>query len=256
MYLLAFIFAWQLGVRKAKSTTNRMPVEAVGDLIFYGALGAVLGGRIGYALFYNFPHTLADPLSLVQIWQGGMSFHGGLTGVIVACYLYSKKLELRFFEVVDFAAPLVPLGLGFGRVGNFINAELPGRVTEIAWGMHYPCESVRHISLNCRLLSADSYEPVLRHPSALYQAFAEGIVFAVVMFWFARKPRRLALTSGVFLVAYGCLRFTTEFFRYPDAQIGFILNGITLGQLLSLPLAALGLLFLFWEPLANKKEMR
>lgn len=249
MYMLAFLFAWRFGLREARRKDNNLTSPMVGDLIFYGALGAILGGRLGYALFYSLQHTLSDPLSILRIWEGGMSFHGGLVGVMVACWLYGKKLRLAFFEVTDFVAPLVPVGLGLGRIGNFINAELPGRVTQLPWGLHYPCEAVRQISTECRLLSAESYEPVLRHPSALYQAFTDGILLAVAVILFTRQSRRLGVASGFFLVGYGSLRFVTEFFRSPDAHIGYVLGGfITMGQLLSLPLVLLGLFLLFWLP--------
>ena len=248
MYLCGFGLAWWLGSKKAQHPASQIKPQSVADLIFYGALGAVLGGRIGYSLFYNLDLTLIEPLSIFRIWQGGMSFHGGLLGVMAACYWYGKKLKLHFFTVADFLCPLVPFGLGLGRIGNFINTELPGRLTDLPWGLQYPCHAVKHFSAECASFANTGFEQATRHPSALYQAIIEGLVLLAVMMVYTLKPRAPGAVSGVFLISYGLLRIFTELFRSPDAQIGFIVTGYTtLGQWLSLPMIALGLLFLFWS---------
>lgn len=248
MYLCGFSLAWWLGNKKAQRPASKISPQSVADLIFYGALGAVLGGRIGYSLFYNLDLALAEPFFIFRIWEGGMSFHGGLIGVMVACYLYGKKLKLHFFTVTDFLCPLVPLGLGLGRIGNFINTELPGRLTDLPWGLQYPCHAVRHLSIECESLTNTGFEQATRHPSALYQAMVEGLLLLAIMMVYTLKPRATGAVSGVFLISYGVLRIFTELFRSPDAHIGFILgNYTTLGQWLSLPMIALGLLFLFWS---------
>lgn len=253
MYLGGFAFAWWFGVREARRNTNRFSPQSVSDLIVYCALGAIIGGRIGYMLFYNIEHVAANPLSILYLWQGGMSFHGGFIGVWVASILYARKLGLRHFEMTDFLVPLVPVGLGLGRLGNFINTELPGRITEVAWGLHYPCHALGEAAATCVPYAVDGFEQSTRHPSSLYQAFAEGVVLMAIMFFASRTNRPDGFLSGLFLLSYGCLRVITEFFRNPDAQIGFFFNGTaTLGQLLSLPLIALSLVFFF---LAYKQRL-
>lgn len=248
MYLLAFGCAWLFGTRRAKRADNRLQPNAVADLIVYGAIGAMIGGRFGYMLFYNAEILASDPWSIVRIWEGGMSFHGGLLGVLIACYVYSKKIAVGFMEITDFIAPLVPLGLGFGRLGNFINTELPGRVTDVIWGLRYPCHAVRQFNPQCAALTQDGFEAVTRHPSSLYQAFAEGIVLMIIALVATRSARPIGFASGLFLLAYGVLRFLTEFFRTPDIQIGFLLQeSITMGQLLSLPLVLAGIILLHWS---------
>lgn len=242
MYLFGFIAAWWLGSLQAQRTDNPFNPDKVSDLVFYGGLGAVLGGRIGYALFYRPDSLLADPLVLVRLWEGGMSFHGGLLGVILACCLYGRKHHFSFIQVTDFIAPLAPFGLGLGRLGNFINTELPGRLTDLAWGLHYPCHSVYLLNAECGTLG--DYESVARHPSALYQAFAEGLLLLALMLWFTRTPRPTGFASALFLVGYGAVRLVTENFRSPDAHIGLLFFDLTLGQLLSLPLLLAGLIWL------------
>jgi phosphatidylglycerol:prolipoprotein diacylglycerol transferase len=224
-------------------------------VVFYGALGAVLGGRIGFALFYGFDTVLRDPLFLFRIWDGGMSFHGGLLGAVFALWWFGRKTGRSFLQVSDFIVPLAPIGLGFGRLGNFANTELPGRATDSPFGIIYPCsaDAIRSINQLC----LGQWESFARHPSPLYQAFAEGLVLFMVV-WLVSAPRAAApvrvamrppgLVTGVFLASYGFLRFCTEFFREPDAGIGFIaFDWLTMGQLLSIPMVIVGILFVYWS---------
>ncbi|OHZ00567.1 prolipoprotein diacylglyceryl transferase [Salinicola sp. LHM] len=231
MYVVGLAAAWWLGRRRAHQLG--MSRDDIGDLIFYGALGIILGGRIGYVLFYGFDKLLADPLWLFKVWEGGMSFHGGLTGVLVAAWLFARKHRLAFFQLTDFIAPLVPIGLGAGRLGNFINHELPGRISEVPWAMVWP--------------PMMGLGPEPRHPSSLYEFALEGIVMFVVLWWFSSRPRQRGMTSGLFLLLYGVFRFAVEFMRRPDPQLGFIaFDWLTMGQLLSLPMVLGGLALIVW----------
>ena len=241
-YLSGFVGAWWLGMRRARRLAG-WSEQQVADLIFYAALGVILGGRFGYMLFYGLDNALRDPLWIVKIWTGGMSSHGGMIGVIFALWLFARHTNKRLLEVGDFVAPLVPAGLLFGRLANFVNTELPGRVTDVPWGLHYPCWAVRALSANC----GDGYEAVARHPSPLYQAAAEGLVLGLLIWLFLRKPRPTATVSGLFLLGYGVLRLITESFRQPDADLGFALAGvITRGQLLSAPMVIGGIGLILW----------
>ena len=225
MYLIGFIAAWYLGNRRAKH--YGWTEKQVEDLIFYSALGVVLGGRFGYVFFYNFDRFLADPLWLFMITEGGMSFHGGLLGVIAAFFYMSYKTGHSLFAVGDFAAPLVPIGLGAGRLGNFIGGELWGRATtaDIPWKMVFP-----HV------------DALPRHPSQLYQMMLEGVVLFAVLWLFSRKMKPVGSISGLFLLLYGLFRFGIEFYRQPDEHLGFVALGwMTQGQLLSVPMMFLGL---------------
>ncbi|VAW99945.1 Prolipoprotein diacylglyceryl transferase, partial [hydrothermal vent metagenome] len=203
--------------------------EQISDLIFYGALGVVLGGRIGYTLFYNFGHFIDDPVSVLRIWEGGMSFHGGLLGVLVAMWLFGRKYKHSFFALTDFVAPLVPIGLATGRLGNFINGELWGQSTNLPWGIVFPGGG-----------------PLPRHPSQLYEMFLEGIVLFIIVWIYSAKPRPRMAVSGVFALGYGVFRFAVEFVRQPDEHLGFIAFGwLTQGQLLSAPLILTGIVLLW-----------
>lgn len=225
MYLLAFAQFWMLARYRTRRPEYQLNKDQLSDLVFYGAMGVILGGRIGYVFFYSFSDLLADPFMLFRVWEGGMSFHGGFIGVLVSLWVFSKRLQWRYFKLMDFVAPLVPLGLGFGRIGNFINAELPGRVSDVSWAIIYP-----------------NVDQLPRHPSALYQAFGEGVVLFTIVWLFALKNRPVMAVSGVFTLTYGLVRFTTEFFRQPDPQLGYIaFDWLTMGQILSLPLVLVGL---------------
>ena len=229
MYLIGFGSAWYLALWRAKHFRLSWTPEQISDLIFYAAIGTILGGRIGYMLFYGMSELLQDPLTIFKIWEGGMSFHGGLIGVICALYLFAKSRHKPFLAVTDFVAPLVPLGLAAGRIGNFINGELWGRPTDVPWAMIFP--------------DADALP---RHPSQLYECGAEGFLLFGLLWWYVRKPRPVGAPSALFLIGYGIGRFLLEFFREPDIQIGFIaLDWVTMGQLLSIPMV-IGGLFLYY----------
>lgn len=225
MYLLGFLSAWLLAQYRAKRYHLDWNSETIGDLIFYAALGVIVGGRLGYMLFYNFPQFIKEPWILFKLWEGGMSFHGGLIGVILALVIYAKKISKPFWEVADFVTPLVPIGLGAGRIGNFINGELWGRETDVPWGMVFP-----------------NAGPMPRHPSQLYEFGLEGVVLFVVIWLYASKPRPLGRVSAVFLIGYAICRIFVECVRQPDAQLDFIaFNWLTMGQLLSIPMVLAGI---------------
>ena len=244
-YLAACLVCWWLGNLQRRRAFPDWTRQQVSDLVFYGALGAVLGGRVGYVLFYGFEPFLRDPLVLLRIWDGGMSFHGGLLGAVAAMAWFGRRVDRGFWQVADFVAPLVPIGLGLGRLGNFANTELPGRMTELPWGLIYPCDADAVRSIN--MLCTGEWESFARHPSSLYQAFAEGVLLFGVVWWVAARPRPAGVVSGTFLAVYGALRFATECFREPDAHIGYIaFNWLTMGQLLSLPMAIIGMLTVLW----------
>ncbi len=249
-YLCAFGMCWWLGKIRASRPGSGWDAQAVSDVVFYGAVGAVLGGRLGYVFFYGVEQFLRDPLWLLRIWDGGMSFHGGLLGALAALWWYGRRTSRSLLQVSDFVTPLVPLGLGFGRLGNFANTELPGRATDSVFGMIYPCaaDAIRAINPLC----TGQWETFARHPSPLYQAFTEGLVLFTVVWLVSMKPRRVGVVSGVFLGSYGGLRFFTEFFRLPDSHLGFIaFDWLTMGQLLSLPMLVAGILMVFY---ANRQS--
>ena len=255
MYMLGFIAAWLLGRRRIRA--GRLPgvnEQGFGDLLFYGMLGVVLGGRLGYILFYAFGDFLQNPLMVFRIWEGGMSFHGGLLGVMAGVWLWCRRQNLHFMDAMDFVAPLVPLGLGFGRLGNYIGGELWGKFTGGGWGVVFPRglagTPYEHATMaQLRELHAQgALDAFARHPSQLYQAVLEGIVRASILWWFSRRPRPRYAVGGLFALLYGLFRFLVEFVREPDAQLGYLAFGwLTMGQVLSLPLIALGLFWLAWS---------
>jgi len=235
MYVIGFLALWYFASRRAKQPDSGWTAEQVSDFVFYGALGVILGGRLGYMLFYNLPHYLAHPLDVFKVWQGGMSFHGGLIGVLLAMLYFARKTGKTFFTVADFFAPWVPIGLGLGRLGNFINHELWGRTTDGPWGMVFR-----------------EAGPLPRHPSQLYQAALEGLALFVILWLFARKPRPTASVSGLFLICYGLFRILVEFVREPDPQLGYLAFGwLTMGQVLSVPMILFGVGLMVW---AYKKK--
>jgi len=236
MYVVGLTAAWWLGRRRAQRLG--LNHDDIGDLIFYGALGVIIGGRLGYALFYGLDQLLANPLWLFKLWEGGMSFHGGLAGVLVAAWLFARRHCLSFFQLTDFIAPLVPIGLGAGRLGNFINHELPGRVSELPWAMPFP-----HMG------------PEPRHPSALYEFALEGVVLFIVLWWLSSQSRRRGMISGLFLLLYGIFRFAVEFVRLPDEHIGFLaFDWVTMGMVLTLPMILSGAALIIWSRRKAKGE--
>jgi phosphatidylglycerol:prolipoprotein diacylglycerol transferase len=231
MYLIGFAGAWWLAVSRAGKRHYPLNREQVDDLIFYGALGVVLGGRAGYVLFYNFDRFLAEPLWLFKVWEGGMSFHGGALGVMLAMSLYARRIKVPAGELLDFVVPLVPIGLGAGRIGNFIGQELWGRPSDVSWAMLFPNDPAQ----------------LARHPSQLYQAFLEGLLLFIILYWFSSRQRPTWAVGGLFVACYGAFRFLVEFFRQPDSHIGFDAFGwMTRGQLLSLPMILFGLWLIRW----------
>ncbi len=243
MYVLGFTTFYLLGKWRVHRGLVKWQVQEFADLLFYGVAGVVIGGRVGFVLFYGFDEFLSDPLWLVRIWEGGMSFHGGLLGAITATWMFARKTSRSLLAVTDQAAPLVPIGLGLGRIGNFINAELPGRVTELPIGVHFPCDSVRGLSLVC----FGDYENLTRHVSSLYQATTDGVALFILVWLFAAKVRPTGQVSAVFLLGYGVMRFGTEFFREPDRNQGFVaFDWMTMGQLLSLPMVLAGIALLLY----------
>ena len=223
-YLIGFALIWMVG-RYAVKTRPHAQVSAAqfDDLLFYGILGVIVGGRLGYVFFYKFGEYIAEPWKIFFVWEGGMSFHGGFLGVIIALWWYARAHQLRWLAVTDFIAPLAPLGLAAGRLGNFINAELWGRPTDVPWAMIFP-----------------NVDGVPRHPSQLYEFLLEGIVLFVVLWWIAAKPRPRGAVSACFLVGYGVFRFGVEFTREPDSFLGLLAFGFSMGQWLSLPMVFAG----------------
>jgi len=236
MYLVGFLSAWGLAYWRTRNRED-WNAELISDLIFYCALGVVIGGRLGYMLFYDFPRLIASPWALFYVWQGGMSFHGGLLGVLIALIVFAKRKAKGFWQVADFVAPLVPIGLGAGRLGNFINGELWGRVSDVPWAMVFPRAG-----------------PLPRHPSQLYEFLLEGVLLFIILWWYSAKYKPQGAVSGLFLLLYGVFRFGVEFFRQPDPQLGFIAWGwLTMGQLLSAPMVVGGIALLVWAYLRQAK---
>lgn len=252
MYLLAFLSAYVLASLRGKQRGD-FTGEMVSDLIFFGAMGVILGGRIGYVILYNFGEFLSNPVYLFKVWEGGMSFHGGFMGVVVAMWLFAKKYQKNAFTVLDFIAPCVPLGLLFGRIGNFINGELWGRVSDGGYAhlMYFPQAFQADSELiatnpNLTTISAQIGDYLLlpRHPSQLYQAFSEGVLLFVLLWFFSAKARPRYAVSALFLLGYGCSRFITEFFRQPDVGYELIFGWMSKGQLYSLPMIVFGVILM------------
>ncbi|MBS0358394.1 MAG: prolipoprotein diacylglyceryl transferase [Proteobacteria bacterium] len=220
MYVLGFAAAWILASYRAHQPNSGWTSEQVSDVLFYSALGVLIGGRVGYMLVYGWTQLLTAPWTLIEIWKGGMSFHGGLVGVCMAVWFYARKHKKDFFSVTDFLAPLVSIGLGAGRVGNFMNGELWGRPTDLPWGMVFPGAGI-----------------LPRHPSQIYEFFLEGIILFLVVWWYSSTRKPEMAVSGFFLLGYGVFRFGVEFLREPDVHLGFVLSDwMTMGQLLSIPM--------------------
>lgn len=231
MYLIGFTAGWLLGRFRARKPGSGWTALQVDDCITYLLLGVIIGGRLGYVLFYDLPGVLAEPLSLFKIWQGGMSFHGGFLGVLAAVWFFCRKTGKGFGQVADFVAPLAPLGLFAGRIGNFINGELWGKPSDAPWAMIFPDPRAGGVP---------------RHPSQLYEAGLEGLALFCILWFYSAKPRPTGAVAGLFCVCYGVFRFALEFVRMPDPQLGYLALGwLTMGQLLSLPLVAFGLWLLF-----------
>lgn len=235
MYLLSFLLGWALIRYRCRKFHFGLSVEQVTDLVFYIAIGVIIGGRLGYMLFYNLPNFLHAPWIIVKIWDGGMSFHGGLVGVILMVWWWSHKQHRHFVDIIDFIVPVVPVGLAAGRLGNFLQGELWGKITNVPWAMIYP--------------QADLMP---RHPSEIYEFLLEGVLLFVVLWWYSSKPRPRMAVSAMFLIGYGCVRCLCEFFRMPDPQYGYLAFGwLTMGQILSFPMILLGII-LIW--IAYRKQ--
>lgn len=231
MYLVGFLAflglgKWQINHRKWHGWT--MPM--LDDALFFGALGVILGGRLGYVLFYQFGYFMQHPAEIFAVWQGGMSFHGGFLGVLAAMWFFSRKYKMPWLNIMDFVAPLVPIGLGAGRMGNFINGELWGRVTHADYGMVFP-----------------KVDTALRHPSQLYEFGLEGVLLFAMLWFYASKPRATGTISALFLIGYGSFRFLAEYTREPDSYLGLLSMGFSMGQWLSLPMILVGILMYFFS---------
>jgi phosphatidylglycerol:prolipoprotein diacylglycerol transferase len=232
MYLLGFVLFVVLGKYRARQNllTGWHPRD-VDDMLFFGVFGVILGGRLGYVLFYKPTYYLAHPLEVLALWQGGMSFHGGFLGVLVALALFARHRQKPWLDVTDFVAPLIPLGLAAGRMGNFINGELWGRVTDATapWAMVFP-----------------QVDTQPRHPSQLYEVGLEGLALFALLWWYARRRRPMGAVSGLFLIGYGTFRFIVEFAREPDSFLGVLALGLSMGQWLSIPMILIGIAMMIW----------
>lgn len=230
MYLTGFLaFSWLGKWRIANQPWQAWTPTMLDDALFYGALGVILGGRLGYVLFYQFSYFIHHPLEIFALWQGGMSFHGGFLGVLAAMTLFSRQRGIRFLATMDFVAPLVPIGLGAGRMGNFINGELWGRATNADWGMIFP-----------------NVDAIPRHPSQLYEFTLEGVVLFLILWLYSSSPRKTGEISALFLIGYGSFRFLVEFTREPDSFLGLLSLGLSMGQWLSLPMVVSGIVMFVW----------
>ncbi len=228
MYLIGIAGAWYLLTKRVTKASSPVKPEALEDLIFYAAMGVILGGRVGYVIFYNFSSFIADPVMLFKVWEGGMSFHGGLIGVFFAMWLSAKKNQCTIFSLTDFIVPVVPVGLLAGRIGNFINAELWGRTTDVYWSFVFPGAG-----------------PLPRHPSQLYEAALEGLLLFLILWFYSSKPRPYMAVTGMFSMFYGVFRFVVEFYRVPDAHLGYLaMDWLTMGQILSTPMIIFGIVLI------------
>ena len=241
MYLVGIGGAWLLASRRLKDFDPTWSKEKLSDLVFWVAMGVIVGGRLGYVLFYDLSAYIANPLLIFEVWKGGMAFHGGLIGVMLAVWGFGKRNGKSFFQIMDFIAPVVPIGLGAGRIGNFINAELWGKASDVPWAMIFPTDP----------------QQLARHPSQLYQFALEGVALFLILWLYSRKPRPTMAVSGMFALFYGIFRFIVEFVRVPDAQLGYLAFGwVTMGQILCIPMIAGGLLLIWWaynrDPAAQK----
>ena len=230
MYLVGFALIWAAGRwRIANREDSAWRAKDFDDVLFYGILGTILGGRLGYVLFYKFGDYLAQPWHIFYVWEGGMSFHGGMLGVILAMWIFARTRKQDWLRVTDFIAPLIPLALAAGRLGNFINAELWGRPADVPWAMIFP-----------------NVDNVPRHPSQLYEFTLEGVALFLLLWWYSSKRRPRGAVSGLFLLGYGVFRFIVEFTREPDRYLGFLALGLTMGQWLSLPMIVVGAVMIAW----------
>lgn len=240
MYLLGFLAAWFFGIKRSQRIKGLWKTENISDLIFYGMVGVLLGGRLGYVIFYNLPFYLKHPLDIFKVWDGGMAFHGAVIGVVIAFILFARKTGKNLFQVGDLILPTVPIGIGFGRIGNFINGELWGTPSSLPWSMIFPRDPSR----------------LPRHPSELYEFLLEGVLLFVILWIYSSKERPRMAVSGMFLALYGIFRFIVEFVRLPDVQLGYLaFNWLTMGQILSMPMILCGAFFIYWgytrHPLQN-----
>ena len=241
MYLIGIGAAWLILSRRLNRFDPTWTKEKLSDLVFWVAMGVIVGGRLGYVLFYDLSAYIANPLLIFEVWKGGMAFHGGLIGVMLAVWGFGKRNGKSFFQIMDFIAPVVPIGLGAGRIGNFINAELWGKASDVPWAMIFPTDP----------------QQLARHPSQLYQFALEGVALFLILWLYSRKPRPTMAVSGMFALFYGIFRFIVEFVRVPDAQLGYLAFGwVTMGQILCIPMIAGGLLLIWWaynrDPVAQK----
>ncbi|MFC3194356.1 prolipoprotein diacylglyceryl transferase [Marinicella sediminis] len=251
-YIIGFAFYYLLGSYRLKQNPGSWNKEQLSDFLFYGAIGVIAGGRLGWYLFYNDTSIMADPTLLFRVWEGGMSFHGGLAGVLLSMLYFKNKTQKTFFQVSDFIAPLIPTGILSVRLGNFMNGELWGRLTDQPWGMIFPDSLPHH--LQPANMSSEAWQSLYqqgeldvfaRHPSTLYEAFGEGLVTFIVVWMVANRATRQGTVSAVFLLSYGVSRFVVEFFREPDANRGYVLfDWMTMGHILTIPLLAFGMYIL------------